>query len=92
MVFNFGPYVRRDSYNYYPSSNPLNDLGPPNLQQESVAQQRSLTNAGAHADLSYAQGMNNAKVGGMYRADVPARELSDGIVARAECAVHGCGR
>jgi hypothetical protein len=23
MVFNFGPYVRRDSFNYYPSSNPL---------------------------------------------------------------------
>jgi hypothetical protein len=54
MVFNFGPYVRRDSFNYYPSSNPLGwtlaDLGP--IQQESVAQQRSLTNAGIHSDLS----------------------------------------
>ena len=25
-VFNFGPYVRRDQYNYYPSNNPLADL------------------------------------------------------------------
>jgi hypothetical protein len=65
-VFNFGPYLRRDSYDYYPSANPLNDLGPPNLQQESVAQQRSLTNAGAHADLTYARGVNNAKAGILY--------------------------
>ena len=26
-VFNFDTYVRRDSYNYYPSKNPLADLG-----------------------------------------------------------------
>jgi hypothetical protein len=65
-VFNFGPYIRRDTYNYYPSNNPLSDLGPPNLQQESVAQQRSLTNAGVHADVSYVRGVNNIKVGGMY--------------------------
>ena len=31
-VFNFGPYVRKDEYNYYPSNNPLADLGPPNLR------------------------------------------------------------
>jgi hypothetical protein len=66
QVFNFGPYIRRDSYNYYPSANPLNDLGPPNLQQESVAQQRSLTNLGAHADLTYAHGVHNAKAGVVY--------------------------
>ena len=27
-VLNFGAFVRRDGYNYYPSSNPLADLGP----------------------------------------------------------------
>ena len=26
-VFNFGPYVRKDAYNYYPSGNPLADVG-----------------------------------------------------------------
>lgn len=64
-VFNFGPYIRRDTYRYVPSNDPLNDLGP--IQQESVAQQRSLTNAGVHADISYVKGHNNIKVGGMYQ-------------------------
>src|SRR6201996_1786126 len=65
-IFNFGPYIRKDAYNYYPSNNPLSDLGPANLQQESVAQQRSLTNAGVHSDWSYVRGINNVKIGGMY--------------------------
>jgi hypothetical protein len=39
-VFNFGPYVRKDSYNYYPSGNPFADLGP--LQNESISQNRTL--------------------------------------------------
>jgi hypothetical protein len=64
MVLNFAPYFRRDAYNYYPSSDPLNDLGP--IQQESVIQARSLTNAGVHADISYVSGHNNVKIGGMY--------------------------
>jgi hypothetical protein len=63
-VFNFGPYVRKDGYNYNPSKNPLNDLGP--IQQESVAQYRSLTNAGLHTDVTYTRGHNTFKVGGMY--------------------------
>lgn len=63
-VFNFGPYFRRDSFNYYPSNNPFADLGP--LQQETVAQQRSLTNTGVHTDLSYVRGIHNIKVGGIY--------------------------
>jgi hypothetical protein len=66
MVLNFGPYVRRDAYNYYPSDNPLADRGPANLQTSSISQFRTLTNAGAHADLSYAKGIHNAKAGAMY--------------------------
>src|SRR5277367_6741983 len=65
-VFNFGPYVRRDEYNYYPSGNPLADLGPPNLQNQTIAQNRSLTNAGVHTDISYAKGRQNIKIGAMY--------------------------
>ena len=65
-VFNFGPYVRRDEYNYYPSGNPLADLGPPNLQNQTIAQNRSLTNAGVHSDISYVKGINNIKLGAMY--------------------------
>jgi hypothetical protein len=65
-VFNFGPYVRRDAYNYYPSGNPLADVGPPNLQNQTISQIRSLTNAGVHTDLSYAKGINNIKIGANY--------------------------
>ncbi len=63
-VFNISPYLRRDSFNYYPSNNLLADFGP--IQQEAVAQQRSLTNAGVHSDVSYVKGHNSFKLGGMY--------------------------
>jgi hypothetical protein len=65
-VLNFGAYVRRDAYNYYPSANPLADSGAPNEQTSSIGQARTLTNAGTHADLSYAKGIHNAKAGVMY--------------------------
>ncbi len=65
-VFNLGVYVRRDGYNYYPSDDPLADLGPVTLQNETISQARSLTNAGVHADISYVKGVNNIKLGGMY--------------------------
>ena len=63
-VFNFSPYVRRDQYNYYPSKNLLADLSP--LGTESIAQQRQLTNAGVHSDLSYVKGHNTIKMGAVY--------------------------
>ena len=64
-VFNFGGFVRRDQYNYYPSNNPLADLGP--IQSESISQDRTLTNAGAASDFSYVKGINNIKVGAVYQ-------------------------
>ena len=64
-VFNMAPYFRRDSYRYFPSNNPFADFGP--IQQETVAQQRSLVNLGVHADLSYVKGIHNAKAGGQYQ-------------------------
>ncbi len=77
-VLNFAPYIRRDSYNYYPSNNPLADLGP--IQQETVAQQRSLTNAGVHADVTYNTGRNNFKFGGMYQQTFLRENNQIGIV------------
>ncbi len=65
-VLNVTGYVRRDAYNYYPSNDPFNDLGAPNLQRQTVAQQRSLLNAGAIANVSYTKGINNWKAGIMY--------------------------
>jgi hypothetical protein len=62
-VFTVGAWVRRDAYNYYPSADPFADLGPFTLQRESVSQDRSLTNAGLRANISYVRGINNIKAG-----------------------------
>lgn len=66
-VFTLGAFVRRDQFNYYPSSNPFADLGPTNLQRETVGQNRNLTNAGVHSDLSYVKGIHNLKAGAVYQ-------------------------
>jgi hypothetical protein len=66
-VFTLGAFVRRDHFNYYPSNNPFADLGPVNLQRETVGQDRTLTNAGLRSDVSYVKGINNVKVGATYQ-------------------------
>jgi hypothetical protein len=63
-VWNFGAYLRKDDYHYYRSNDPLADLGP--VQQQSIGQDRSLTNEGVHTDLSWVKGVNNVKFGAMY--------------------------
>jgi len=65
-VLNFGGFVRRDNYHYYPSEDPLADLGPPSLQTSSISQQRTLTNAAVHSDISYAKGIHTFKAGAQY--------------------------
>ena len=77
-VFNFGPYIRKDQYNYYPSNNPLADLGP--IQTQSISQNRSLTNAGVHSDISYVKGIHNIKLGGMYSQTFLRENDSLGII------------
>ncbi|WP_353062722.1 TonB-dependent receptor [Tunturiibacter psychrotolerans] len=80
-VFNFGPYIRKDQYDYYPSGNPLADLGPPNLQNQTISQTRSLTNAGVHTDFSYVKGINNIKVGANYSQTFLRESDTLGVVA-----------
>jgi Carboxypeptidase regulatory-like domain/TonB-dependent Receptor Plug Domain len=65
-VLNVGAFVRKDLYNYFPSSNPLADLGPADLQTSSIAQIRTLLNAGVHTDLTYSRGIHNVKAGVQY--------------------------
>ncbi len=77
-VFNFGPYVRKDAYNYYPSGNPLADLGP--IQNESISQERSLLNAGAHADITVQKGNNNIKAGVVYQQTFLREHDNVGVV------------
>jgi hypothetical protein len=79
-VLNVGAFVRRDDYHYYPSGNPLADLGPSNLQTSSIAQYRTLTNAGAHSDLSYAKGIHTFKAGVQYGHTFVRERDSLGIV------------
>jgi hypothetical protein len=64
-VFTLGAFVRRDQYNYYPSPNLFDDLSP--IQQETVTQDRTLTNAGLRSDLSYVKGIHNVKIGAIYQ-------------------------
>ncbi len=64
-VFTLGGWVRRDHYNYYPSMNPFSDLAP-DLQAQTVGQDRKLTNAGSRATISYVKGIHNVKAGAVY--------------------------
>src|SRR6202158_2116729 len=64
-VFTLGAFVRRDQYNYYPSNNPFADFGP--INSETIAQDRSLTNAGLRSDISYVKGIHNVKAGVTYQ-------------------------
>ncbi len=80
-VFNFGPYIRKDSYQYFPSENPLADLGPPNLQNQTIAQYRTLTNAGVHSDLTYTKGNQSIKGGVFYSQTFLRERDSLGIVS-----------
>ncbi len=77
-VFTLGGFVRRDSYNYYPSGNPFSDLN--STQQETISQNRTLTNAGIRSDLSYVKGIHNIKVGATYQQTFLDEKFNLGIV------------
>jgi hypothetical protein len=79
-VFTLGAFVRHDQYNYYPSGNPFADLGPTNLQQETLAQDRTLTNAGGRASISYVKGIHNIKAGVTYQQTFLTENDTFGIV------------
>jgi hypothetical protein len=78
-VFTLGTYVRRDHYNYYPSANPFADFAP-DLQAQTIAQDRTLTNAGIRPEISYVKGINNIKVGAVYQQTFLNENDSLGIV------------
>jgi hypothetical protein len=77
-VFTLGAFVRRDQYNYYPSPNPLADLGP--INSETIGQDRNLTNAGLRSDISYVKGIHNIKAGATYQHTFLNENDSLGIV------------
>jgi hypothetical protein len=79
-VFSLGGWVRRDAFNYYPSKNPFADLGPSNLQQETISQYRTLANTGLRSELSYVKGIHNIKVGATYQQTFLTEHFNLGIV------------
>lgn len=80
IVFTLGGWVRRDAFNYYPSKNSFADLGPSNLQQETISQYRTLANTGLRSELSYVKGINNIKLGGTYQQTFLTENFNLGIV------------
>jgi hypothetical protein len=78
-LFTLGAFVRRDQYNYYPSTNPFADLSP-DLQNETVGQNRTLTNTGLRSNLSYVKGIHNLKAGATYEQTFLDEHDSLGIV------------
>jgi hypothetical protein len=79
MVFTLGGWARQDQYNYYPSRDPFADLTP-DLQLQSVGQNRRLTNLGTQATLSYVKGIHNLKMGVKYSDTILTENDSIGIV------------
>src|ERR1700723_2921827 len=79
-VLTLGGFVRRDQFNYYGSDNPFADLGPSNLQQEAASQFPTLTNAGAHSELSIVKGNHNIKAGVVYEQTFLTEHDTFGIV------------
>lgn len=79
-VLNVGLFTRKDDYDYFPSSNPLADLGPANLQTSSISQYRTLTNAGIHTDYTYVRGRQNLITGLQYDQTILREHDSLGIV------------
>ena len=78
-VFTFGAFARQDQYNYYPSGNPFADLIP-DLQTNTIGQNRRLTNLGLRSDVSVIKGIHNLKVGVMYEDTILTEQDSFGIV------------
>jgi hypothetical protein len=86
-VFTFGGWMRRDGYNYYPSGDPFADLQP-DLQRQTIGQDRTLTNAGARADVAYVRGINSIKAGVVFQHTFLTEDDSFGVVdpaANAPC-------
>ena len=92
-IFTVGAWVRRDQYNYYPSDDAFADLTP-DLQLQTIGQNRSLTNVGVRANYSHVKGANNLQIGGDYESTLLNEADKLGIVdptANAVCLYAATG-
>ena len=86
-IVTFGGYVRQDQFNYYPSRDPFSDLTP-DLQTQTVGQNRTLTNLGFRGSVSYVKGIHNIKIGANYMDTILTEKDAIGVVdptANAPC-------
>ena len=86
-VLTVGGWMRRDGYNYYPSGDPFADLQP-DLQLQSIGQNRILNNMGLRAEVSYVKGINNIKAGAVFQHTFLTEDDRFGVVdptANAPC-------
>ena len=86
-VLTVGGWARQDQYNYYPSRDPFSDLTP-YLQTQTVGQNRTLTNLGGRASVSYVKGIHNLKIGVNYSNTILTEKDSIGVIdptANAVC-------
>jgi hypothetical protein len=73
MLFTVNGFVRRDRLTYSPSPNPFADL------PATVSQDRTLTNYGAKADVTYTTANHNIKTGGSISATGLHEQFTFGI-------------
>jgi hypothetical protein len=78
-VLTFGAFARQDQYNYYPSDNPFSDLQP-DLQLQTIGQNRRLTDLGLRTNISYIKGIHNIKAGITYQDTILTEKDSFGVV------------
>ena len=78
-VLTFGAFARQDQYNYYPSDNPFADLQP-DLQLQTIGQNRTLTDLGLRTNVSYIKGIHNIKAGITYQDTILTEKDSFGVV------------
>ena len=72
-------WARKDFYHYYPSGNPLADLGP--IQTASISQYRTLFDLGGTANLTWTHGIHNVKAGIEYDTTFLREHDNLGVVA-----------
>ncbi len=78
-VLTFGAFARQDQFNYYPSADPFADLIP-DLQTNTIAQNRRLTNLGLRASVSIVKGKHNIKAGVTWEDTILTEKDSFGVV------------
>src|ERR1700676_3182195 len=91
-LFTYGGFVRRDTFNYYPSGNAFADGTGfiPAGSSATLSQQRKLTNAGLRTEVSYVKGIHNVKAGVVFQHTFLTENFNFGITDPNFLSSLGC--